>query len=298
MGIPAIIVVGSIYLFFLSKGENPSSAGGGIKLTLQAFCFPLGSPILAGFSIDELLNGLIFSIDKPVVDHMGTIIILVLSALASILLVYAIVTRIHNHDYKLMVLAFYGFSVLFFTYAFLRGMNISFEARHFRLIGLIIIPGSIYLVSSLNLISRWVFALLWAGLIFLTISYLIDGYSLNIKEGAHGISGISQQFIDQESLDKIMQLDRQNHNATFVFVSPDLGLEIKNNRIITLPPIDATLRINMNGYLHKGHAGPLYIILPEEYEGPREKMILKCFPGYKGFYGSMLSDDYVMWQAK
>jgi hypothetical protein len=47
-----------------------------------------------------------------------------------------------------------------------------------------------------------------------------------------------------------------------------------------------------------GHAGPLYIILPDSYAGPKEKMILKSFPDYKGWYGSMLSNKYVMYGAK
>ena len=47
-----------------------------------------------------------------------------------------------------------------------------------------------------------------------------------------------------------------------------------------------------------GHAGPLYIILPESYNGPKEKFVLKAFQDYKGWYGSMLSDAYVMYAAK
>jgi hypothetical protein len=50
--------------------------------------------------------------------------------------------------------------------------------------------------------------------------------------------------------------------------------------------------------LYDGHAGPLYIILPESYAGPKEKFILKGFTDYHGWYGSMLSDNYVMYAAK
>lgn len=49
---------------------------------------------------------------------------------------------------------------------------------------------------------------------------------------------------------------------------------------------------------YDGHAGPLYIILPDSYGGPKEKFILKSFPDYKGWYGSMLSNKYVMYEAK
>src|ERR1700761_7404874 len=63
--IPAIIAVGTIYLFFLSKGQNPTSTAAGIKLTFKTFSYPLASPVLSGFSIDDLCHGLIYHTGKP-----------------------------------------------------------------------------------------------------------------------------------------------------------------------------------------------------------------------------------------
>ncbi len=67
------------------------------------------------------------------------------------------------------------------------------------------------------------------------------------------------------------------------------------NRVIILPPVGDKLRIDFDQYLHKGNNGPLYIILPDNYAGPKEKFILKAFPDYKGWYGSMLSNNVVMY---
>ena len=119
-----------------------------------------------------------------------------------------------------------------------------------------------------------------------------------LRNITHGVTGIAQQAIDQKSLDKIIALDKQNTNATFVFVNESLGLEIKRNRVITLQPIGNDLRLPFTDSESEGHAGPLYIILPASYAGPKEKFILKAFPDYKGWYGSMLSDGYVMYTAK
>jgi hypothetical protein len=95
-----------------------------------------------------------------------------------------------------------------------------------------------------------------------------------------------------------MKLDRENRNAVFVFISDDTGLEIMHNRIITLQPIGADLKIDADDYRYEGHAGPLYIVLPESYAGPKERMIIQSFPGYKGFSQSMLSSKYVLYSAK
>jgi hypothetical protein len=128
--------------------------------------------------------------------------------------------------------------------------------------------------------------------------YLVKGYAFNKNKSARGCSGIAQEFIDQQSLDKVMAIDAQQHNAIFVFVNKETGLEIKHNRVLNLEPVSDDLKIDFDDYQHDGHAGPLYIILPDNYAGPKEKFIVKAFPGYKDWYGVMLSDKYVMYAAK
>jgi hypothetical protein len=95
-----------------------------------------------------------------------------------------------------------------------------------------------------------------------------------------------------------MKLDAENTNAIFVFINTDLGLEIKHNRVITLPPIDDNLRIDSDDYTYEGHAGPLYILLPANYQGPKETMIMKSFTGYKGFDINPINEKYTLYSAK
>ena len=177
-------------------------------------------------------------------------------------------------------------------------MAISYEARHFRVIGLLVIPGTIYLFSKLKAPYRSAFGAIWIAITVTSLIYLVKGYTFNRNKSARGISGIAQQAIDQTALNKIMALDSQQRGAIFVFVNKDLGLEVAHNRVLCLEPIGENLKIDMDDYEYDGHAGPLYIILPESYAGPKEKFILKSFPGYKGWYGSMLSDKYVMYLAR
>jgi hypothetical protein len=74
-------------------------------------------------------------------------------------------------------------------------------------------------------------------------------------------------------------------------------LEIQHNRVITLPELNKDISIDFNEYLHKGHAGPLYILMPSYYIGIRANVVLKSFPGYKGFSLKELSDNYVLYFA-
>jgi hypothetical protein len=298
VGIPAIISVGTIYLLFLSKGQNPASASAGLKLSLKAFGFPLASPLLSGFSVDEIVHGLIYHTGKAIFSDIQAIIILLLFAIVSIWLVLSIIRDVRDQNYRLMLIVFYTMSFLFFSYVYLRQMAISYEARHFRVIGLLVVPGTIYLFSRLKVPYRVLFGLMCSTIAITSMFYLVKGYTFNKNKSAHGVSGIAQENIDQPALDKIMAIDRQERNATFVFVNKEIGLEIQHNRVLGLEPIGDDLKIDLDDYEHDGHAGPLYIILPDNYGGPKEKFILKSFPAYKGWYGSMLSDKYVMYEAK
>jgi hypothetical protein len=297
IGVPAIVSVAIIYFAYISKGQSPVSAVNGLKLTFQTFGFPLASPILSGLSIDDLLHGLFFHTGKTILDTDWSLMLLILFTLVSILIIWLIIKKVPNENYRLFLLVFYCTALIFFGSSYLRQLTISMEARHYRILGILIMPGVIYMVSKLKTPYVLRLCLIPAFLLVINLNYLIRGYQIN-KSGARGITGIAQANIDQRSLNYLTKLDNENRDATFVFISYDTGLEIFHNRIITLLPIGDDLKIDIEDYRYVGHAGPLYIVLPETYNGPKEKMVLKSFPGYNGFNVSMLSDNFVLYSAK
>jgi hypothetical protein len=298
IGIPAVISLFLIYHFYLGKGGNPSSGGEGIKLLWQTFGFPLASPILTAFSVDDLTNGLLFHDDPPLFSYFWGVVIVLICAVLSILLIRFIVKRVPNKNYVLLLVVFYIVSVLFFGQSFLRQAYISYEARHFRLIGLITAPGIVYLVSTLKTGYKYFFYFICFTIAYSSYDYFVPSYKQNKNVSARGYSGIAQLFIDQPSLNYIRNLDKQNTNAIFVFTSPDLSMEIEHNRKITLDPIGPDVAIDYEQYVYKGHAGPLYIVLPADYIGPKSAIMRKCFPGYKGFKMTMMSNNYILWEAR
>lgn len=282
IGVPAVLSLATIYITYLSKGDNPASGTTGIRLAWETFTFPLASPLLAGFSLDDLTSGLIFHTEPALFSPTWTIIILILSAFISLVLMIYLVRLAPYKNYKLLLIVFYSISVLFFGISYLRQANISYEARHMRIIGLIITPGIIYLIDKAKRHYRVLFGILWSIIALFTLKYLYTGLNRNKNETAHGQTGIAQLFIDQPTLNYVKQLDNQNHNAIFAFVSADLGLEINHNRIITFNPATNDFFIeNRNDY--RGHAGPLYIILPLNYMGGKADLYLNSFPDYHHF---------------
>jgi hypothetical protein len=295
LALPTIAAMATIYLFYLSKGGNPASDSEGFKLTTEAIAFPIASPVLTGFSVDDMVNGLISHSDKPIFTYNQSIIILWLSALLSLILIWAITRYVPNKTYRLFMLTFYSVSILFFGYSFLRQAAISYESRHFRIIGLLMVPGMIYLVSRIKIGWQLAFLLITIIIARKTISFTWAMHNGNMKY-VHGISGFTIGYIDHPSLDHIRMLDKQNNNAIFVFVSGDIGLEIQHHRIIVLNEYDENTEKNIDPY--NGHAGPIYMMLPATYTGKQVAVMCKYFPGYKNFTPTRLSKDYVLYTAQ
>ena len=296
--IPAVISLACIYVFFLSKGDNPAAAATGFKFDWQTFSFPLGSPIISGFSVDDVMHGLLFPTFTPYLTPAHAVVVVVLLAVFSLALIGAIIHYVPKNDYRLFLLVFYVVSIFFFSWAYLRQLNISYEGRHFRIVGILIVPGMIYLISKIKSAFQITFGILCAVLAFTNYSFFVKAYTFNKNVSARGISGMAQEFIDQTSLDYIMNLDRQNKQAIFVFVSADLPLEIANNRVINIDPPPPGAAIDMDDYTYSGHAGPLYMLLPAKYAGAQAAMFMKFFPGYTSFTQQKLSGGYILYSAK
>ena len=294
--VPAVISLACIYIFFLSKGENPAAVSTGMTLNLQTFSFPLGAPLISDFSVDELMHGLLFPTFSPYLSPVHTLIVLALLAVVSVLLIALIVYYVPKNSYRLFVLVFYTVSIVFFTTVYLRQLNISYESRHFRIIGLLVAPGIVYLISRLRPAYWVVFGALCMLLIALNYSFFVKAYFFNKNISARGNSGIAQEFVSQPALDTILKLDRNNHNAIFVFLSADLPLEIMHNRVITVDP-PLTGPVDYDDYLYSGHAGPLYLLLPAKNLA-KAQMFIKFFPDYKFSTMQRLDKEFILYSAK
>ena len=100
IGIPAIISLAVIQMVFLSKGQSPVTVSTGLKLTLATFSFPIAAPLLSFFSVDELLNGLIFHTGKPILEAMPSLIILIFFTLLSLVIIRQIISKSLNKTYS------------------------------------------------------------------------------------------------------------------------------------------------------------------------------------------------------
>jgi hypothetical protein len=296
LAMPLIAAFAIIYIFYISKGPNPMAAGGQTLIRPETFGFPLASPILSGFSIDEFTDGLIYQPDGPKIAYQWAVLILTTFAFCSLVFALFLPRFSHGNKYLIAFLVFYVCAVIFFSYVYFTQSAISYEGRHFRIIGLLFLPGFVYLAYKTK-ITKLLFFILWGFLLLKGYRYFNAEIKAN-KTAARGNSGISQQLYDKKALDEIVTIDRNHHNdAVFVVMSSDIAAEIINNRVITLDSESMDSR-DLSKMRFAAKSGPLYILMPREYlANGIESAIIKSFTGYHQFSFKQLSEHYYLYFA-
>jgi len=295
LAIPAIAALAIIYIGYLSKGTNPSNAGAGWLVKPETFSFPLAAPLLSGLSVDEMVNGLIYHPDVPLISRGLSLAIIFILAIGSLLLLKSIIRKIPHKSYALAFGMFYLAGTLFLSYLYLEQATVTFEGRHFRIIGILTIPGIVYLLHQTKA-AKSILYVLFAGFTIWSAVYFVHGYIVNYQ-APHGASGLAQQAYDKPTLDAIATLDAHHNDAIFVINSPDLGVEILHNRVITLDIGDMDAE-DFTELTNAGKTGTIYMLMPENYvkNGVAAK-IAKSFTGYHQFSIKQLSNDFYLYSA-
>jgi hypothetical protein len=296
LAVPFIGAVAIIYIFYLSKGITPTSDQGALLVKPETFGYPLASPMLSAFSVDELFDGLIYRPDGSTgITYHSAIILVFVLAFCSLAFMVLINRFAPTKKYLRAIYVFYIIGVIFFSYMYLKQATISYESRHFRIIGLLCLPGFIYLLFKTK-VTKAIFFIAWIYFAYMSFNFFRINYNGN-KGAAKGNTGLSQVIYDKRTLDEIVKIDREHHNAVFVVMSSDIGAEIYNNRVITMEddmPDDffATLK-------YRGKAGPVYILMPARYlKNGRELNIIKAFTDYHNFASRQLGPDYYLYYAE
>lgn len=295
LAIPFICALAVIYVFYLSKSDNPTSDQGPMLLLPETFGFPLASPVLSGFSVDELTGGLIGEGFAPMFAHNWAILFICTAAFCSLAYLAFIAKLWPNKQYPLIAIVFYAVATVFFGYMYLKQATISYEARHFRVVGILCIPGFIYLCYKTRA-GRVAFFLLWTVFIYMGYNGVKERFAEN-HAASRGVSDLSQPGYDKATMAEIEKLDAlHRNNAIFMVMSPDIAIEVQHNRVI---PFDEDTPDDVVADLkYAGKAGTIYILLPERYvTNGRGLVLMKSFINYHHFKFKQLSPGYELCYA-
>jgi len=292
LAIPFISALVMFYVFYLSKGITPALTGGASVVKAETFGFPLASPFLSAFSVDELFSGLICQDGGSSVSHQLAVFIVFAFAVLSLTFLVMVIRCSPGKKYLVAFLTFYITGVLFFSFLFLNQSEVSCEGRHFRVIGMLAIPGLVYLAFKTKLTTVLFFAV-WLFFIYTSSATFLRELEAN-RDAAKGNLGISQQLYDKTTMNAILKMDReQAGKATFVMLSADIAAEVRYNRVIAIDTGTTSWMIE-----YRGRCGNLYILMPADFISKKKAdSVLNCFPGYHKFSSKQLSPDFYLYSA-
>ncbi|QKJ28630.1 hypothetical protein HQ865_02275 [Mucilaginibacter mali] len=297
LAIPFVAALAVIYVGYMSKGDNPTSDTGPLLVLPETFGYPLAAPILSGFSVDELVDGLIYHTDAPMVSYQAAIMMIVIFALACIAFVAFIGKLSHNKKYPVVLIFFYALGTAFFSYMYIRQATISYEGRHFRMIAMLFMPGFVYLLMKTK-VSRMVFFAMWIAYAYLSFNSFKIQYVANRQTAKGPVTGFVQQVYDQATIDEVVRLDHMHYNdAIFVFNGPDIAMEVKQNRtIINDDDMNETVFASLK---YRGKAGTIYIITPTRYiKNGKLSVLTKSFVDYHHFTYRQITAAYGISEAR
>jgi hypothetical protein len=269
---------------FLHKGENPSSAANGFSFKWLNFLYPAAIPLLTAFSADEVFNhfahpGFLESLPKTDIYFYLPAFLLLVFVLARIYF-----NRVGSVAYRWLLFSAYLFFLCFFMLQYCRGAAISIEGRHFRILGLLFLPGVVQLIRQVKINAlKKAFQLVLLVLCLYSWNDAFAHWRLNSEQKPGKNTRVIQDLLDEETLAKIHQLDEQYpQQCLFVLMSPEIAMEVAHNRVLILP-FDA-LKKALELDTFDGRVNRLFLIVPKEFaSGKTEKLIEASFIGYKNF---------------
>ncbi len=294
--IAGLLVIVPIYFLFLQKGNNPSSAAEGFGFSWLNLFYPAAIPLLTAFSADEVFNTFVhpyYINSLPTTDAIfyGLGFLLIIFVLSRIYF-----NRIGSVAYRWLLFTAYLFFTGFFVLQYCRHAAISMEGRHFRILGLLFLPGAVQLILQVKIISlkkAWQLAVLVLCLFGWTNFYF--RVKARSKQTPSAITHVVQDLVDAETLAKIHQLDAQfPQQALFVLISPEIAMEIDQNRTLVLPFNTMTPKSENPSY--NGRVKKLFLIVPANIaaNSTTKQLIKAVFTGYKIFSEEKISKGFVL----
>lgn len=280
----ASVFIGIILNFVLLKGANPA-IGREWGFEWKDLIYPISAPLASAFSIDDLIQR-IFFFPGSTIDLNSTIIYGAL-AIASGWFIYKILKTNNwlgsQYNRLLLVVTFLYISIFIFFYV--NNSNISYEMRHLRVTGVLLIPGIVKLSreNKNSILKYGLSSFLWVMCVYGTLSfvqrkaYIKKNYPIGKMEFCHF-------YLDQPTLNMLHKIDGITDKNSVVYIThPELALEFNNARFISSSAdFDSIQAIRNRSY--KGYSGPIYLVLPKELiDNGKAAAIKESFLDYKSF---------------
>ncbi|MAI77964.1 MAG: hypothetical protein CL917_03410 [Deltaproteobacteria bacterium] len=247
---------------YTTMGDSPLGDRRVFHLSMEEILFALAAPLNSLFSLWTLYIPDIETIQWS----LGEInLLLSLSAAAGLGWLILILRFLPGMEsYKILVCVTYLGVISAFALAFSLDLLISFHVRHFRVAGLLLIPGTVALIGQARKKSiQWIFSAALLTACAASLLFFQFPHSRTPSQRPVGAAGFSHIYAGQDLLDALQELDSelQTGNNVFALPWPQLALDIQNNRTLNMrAEILTPQRIGSKSYY--GEVDTLVVVLP------------------------------------
>lgn len=272
--------------FWLSKGGTAAESVGNSEtgIALISVSQPIVGPLAGLLSTTKFLGQWLLCPCRPGLPPPWLLVNL---ALPFALVLYALTYRRLRKDPKIAAYAeFTGIALLMFTLVFmvlyLRGANIFPDDRHFKLMGLMLLPGIFR--AAMLLKSRLIYAVL--GLVCMAeLSYATYNFYARARQNttfAVSPRGFRDDRASQHTIDTMQARIAATSGAVLYVYSPVLGLEFPLARKIVPIGGEDEPMADLAGRQYRGRVMALYVLLPRAMAvDGRAAAILRSFRDYR-----------------
>ena len=217
--LPAVFMMGLIYLFYLSRGPHPTLMNH-FQISPEGFLIPLSSPLTSILSVQQWIERITKAMGGSLTGNTKSIFIYFGLYLIVTSVLYRIIRKIIrsssvDFSYKALFLILYTGLVAFFVFAYSFNTNIDYSSRHFKLMGYMLIPGILTLLNEkISSSIMQVLVIVLSAMSMIDIFYLKEKW---IKDRYISINYFyrnceplpNQDKLDYRSYQKLIEIDRR-----------------------------------------------------------------------------------------
>jgi hypothetical protein len=318
--IAALVVVGAIHEFFISRGWSPIPMGwapsqaSNWSFPVTAIFVSVVEPLVAGISWTDLLAWIFLHPGRELMEENWSIMVCLMlpSALivASLLLLWQPQTE-KVSDLRTFVFWFYGVTFAVFVLLHVHGAHLGYNERHFRSAGTLLFVGA--LIGSMGpRVPSWMKYSFIALIAFMAV-YGIASFSFRAYTAADGhaldrTSWTNQPLFDQSAIRYLQdEYLHEGRKALFVVPSPDIAVTMPLGARVLEPetggnpaPIDYLREAEIAGMRFRGRVpGHIFVLLPNRIvDSGKGETLLRTFVDYdpNGWQRKLFSSSIVFIQ--
>ena len=211
----------------------------------------------------------------------GIAVPMVAVSLASVLLLWAIVRLSGaSREYLTLVVGVYIGVIFSFALVWALNLQISFNVRHFRVVGVLFVPGIVAMLARIPSRAARQTSLALLAVLCLTFTlYYTNPLDERRLARPVGASGFSHIYASQLAVDALSELDSQLGAGNNLIGVPwgQMALDVKNSRVFHMRT--ALRSVDYFRYnLFSGHVDNLIVVVPIGFEERGEtSQVLRAF---------------------